>query len=120
MHGSVQLSGTAALHPCTTAVLFTTRNMLKVHRVAHPDPLTAEVVAIPGCHCVLSVPGILVLDEGEGWRPGGQLQVDVSDAPILVEQVVELSLTGVQRQVAHEDCARHAAAAVAVFVSSSL
>ena len=52
---------------------------------------------------------VSVLDQSMGTK-GYLLEVKVGDAPVLVEQVLQLALPSVQGQVAHEHCAGHAAA----------
>lgn len=71
---------------------------------AHPESGAPKVIAIPVLDGIGGITRVIKLDKGEGWWPAWQLQVDVSDAAILVEELFHLPFSGVVGQVANIYC----------------
>mmetsp|Transcript_33374 Transcript_33374/g.86590 ORF Transcript_33374/g.86590 Transcript_33374/m.86590 type:complete len:258 (-) Transcript_33374:173-946(-) len=68
-----------------------------------PEAGAVEVVSVTALDGGNRVARVLKLDEGKAWGARRQLQVDLRDAPILVEDVFQLAFADVLGQVANKD-----------------
>jgi hypothetical protein len=67
--------------------------------------MSIKLVAIPASDCILSISSIIKLNEAiTGWT-WWQLQINVYDSPILVKQILDLTLTYVTGKIANINCA---------------
>ena len=88
MTGAPRRGGAAKVAAATGATVVATAAGVALD--LDTEALTAELVAAATVLGILSVAGVVELDEGEG---GGALEaadLDVTDAAVLVEEVVEL------------------------------
>merc|ERR1719188_1940793 len=76
-------------------------------RELHANARAGELVPVPALDRLVRVVRPLELDEGVRRRAAGRLQIDVHDPTALVEEIIDLALAHVDREVSHVHRACH-------------